>query len=175
MRLAKSERSHGFTIIELMTAIVIIAILVAIVFGAVGYLRGRARRGQCMANLRALHVAAENYRDQHGTWPQIRRKDYPDAHAHANAWIDAFSAYGVQRSTWICPSVQELVEEKDYSTPENARVDYIAMPFDDKPMTPHQWSRQPWFVEIGDVHGSGNLMIFPDGSISDLKTVTAGG
>ena len=175
MRPATSERSHGFTIIELMTAIVIIAILVAIVFGAVGYLRGRARRGQCMANLRALHVAAENYRDQHGTWPQIRRKDYPDAHAHANAWIDAFSAYGVQRSTWICPSVQELVEEKDYSTPEKARVDYIAMPFDDKPMTPHQWERQPWFVEIGDVHGSGNLMIFPDGSISDLKTVTAGG
>jgi hypothetical protein len=59
----------------------------------------------------------------------------------------------------------------DYSKPENAPLDYMPMPFDDKPTTPHQWSRQPWFVEIGDVHGNGNLIIFTDGSISDLKTV----
>lgn len=166
---------RAFTIIELMTVIVIIAILSVLVYGAVGYMRGRARRGQCMANLRALHVAAEAYRDQHGSWPQIRRKDYPDPHAYAQAWIDAFSTYGVERSTWICPSVQELVEEKDYWTPATARIDYVAMPFDDKPITPHQWARQPWFVEIGNVHGSGNLMIFPDGSISDLNSVAGEG
>jgi len=29
-----------------------------------------------------------------------------------------------------------------------------------------------WFAEVGDVHGHGNLIIFTDGSISDLKTVT---
>jgi type II secretory pathway pseudopilin PulG len=158
-----------------MTALVIIAILAVLVYGVVGHLRGRARRGQCMANLRALHTAAELHRQQHGSWPQIRRKDYADPQAHANAWIDAFTAYGVQRSTWICPSVQELVDQKDYSKPENARLDYVAMPFDDKPLTPHQWARQPWFIEVGDVHGSGNLMIFPDGSISDLKSVAGGG
>ncbi len=38
---------------------------------------------------------------------------------------------------------------------------------------PHQWPRQPWFVEAGDVHGHGNLIIFTDGSISDLKTVVS--
>jgi hypothetical protein len=43
--------------------------------------------------------------------------------------------------------------------------------FDDKPMTPFQWPRQPWFAEIGNVHGNGNLIVFADGSISDLKTV----
>ena len=59
----------------------------------------------------------------------------------------------------------------DYSKPENARIDYMPMPFDDKPTTPHQWPRQPWFVEVGDMHGNGNLIIFTDGSVSDLKTV----
>ena len=31
--------------------------------------------------------------------------------------------------------------------------------------------REPWFAEVGDVHGNGNLIIFTDGSISDLNTV----
>ena len=33
--------------------------------------------------------------------------------------------------------------------------------------------RQPWFVEVGDIHGNGNLMVFADRRVSDLKTVTA--
>ena len=27
---------------------------------------------------------------------------------------------------------------------------------------------QPWFVESGDVHGNGNLIIFPDGHVQEL-------
>ena len=72
----------------------------------------------------------------------------------------------------ICPTIQTLMENPDYTQPENARLDYMPMPFDDKPTTPHQWPRQPWFVETGDVHGNGNLIVFTDGSIRDLKTIT---
>ncbi len=57
----------------------------------------------------------------------------------------------------------------DYNDPAHARIDYIATPFDDKPFTPHQWPRQPWFIESGDVHGNGNLLIFTDGSISEVN------
>jgi hypothetical protein len=63
-----------------------------------------------------------------------------------------------------------LLGNPDYLKPENTRIDYIPMPFDDKPTTPHQWPRQPWFVEAGDVHGHGNLIIFTDGSIGDLSS-----
>jgi hypothetical protein len=59
----------------------------------------------------------------------------------------------------------------DLSDPNNVRIDYAATTFDDKPLTPHQWPKQPWFAEGGDVHGHGNLIIFTDGSISDLRTV----
>ena len=52
----------------------------------------------------------------------------------------------------------------DYNNSANARLDYFPMSFDDKPTTPHQWPRQPWFVETANVHGHGNLIIFTDGS-----------
>jgi hypothetical protein len=68
--------------------------------------------------------------------------------------------------------MQGMLDNPDYSTPDVARIDYIPMPFDPKPTTPHEWPRAPWFVETGDVHGSGNLIIFTDGSISDLSTIT---
>ena len=32
-------------------------------------------------------------------------------------------------------------------------------------------SRQPWFIETGDVHGNGNLIIFTDGSIAETNNV----
>lgn len=169
--MAKKRGASAFTVLELMTVIVIIAILSAIVLGVVGWLRHRAKRVQCMTNLRQLHVAAEIYIQQNGGWPQIRRVAYPDPTDFANAWIDALGSSGPVRSTWICPSMQEMLQNPDYSERENARIDYVPMPFDDKPTTAHQWQTQPWFVEVGDVHGSGNLMIFTDGSISDLNSV----
>jgi type II secretory pathway pseudopilin PulG len=154
-----------------MTVIVILGILAVITLGVLGKMRGRARRAQCMTNLRNLHVGAELYVQQNGAWPHIRRTDYPNPRDFANQWIDALSPHGVQRATWICPSIQEQLQNPDYATPEEARIDYVATPFDDKPVTPHQWKTQPWFIEVGDVHGNGNLMIFTDGSISDLNTV----
>ncbi len=38
---------------------------------------------------------------------------------------------------------------------------------------PPSMAAPTWFVEAGDVHGHGNLIIFTDGSISDLKTVAS--
>ncbi len=161
---------HGFTVLEVTTVVVIIAILAVIGLGVAGHVRKRARRVQCMANLRQLHLAAEMYVQQHGTWPQIRRMEHPTPSEYASIWIDTLAPFGAQRSSWICPAVQELIRSA-YAEPENARLDYVAMPFDDKPDTRHRWARQPWFIEVADVHGSGNLLIFADGSISDLKAV----
>lgn len=89
---------------------------------------------------------------------------------YASEWIAALKPFGVVEKNWICPTVQNLLQNPDYLKPENARIDYFAMSFDDKPMSPHRWPKQPWFVEVGDVHGNGNLIIFTDGSVSDLNT-----
>jgi type II secretory pathway pseudopilin PulG len=169
-----SERkcSAAFSLLELTIVIVVIAVLVAITVPVVSGLRSRAQRVQCSANLRSLYVAAESYLQQNGSWPQISEDDSDSAEQdYATRWIAALKPFGPTDKTWICPTIQELMQNPDLSKLENTRVDYIAMPFDDKPMTPHQWPRQPWFVETGDVHHHGNLIVFTDGSITDLKTV----
>ena len=113
------------------------------------------------------------YVQQNGSWPQIPTVDDSDAaeQLYAKNWINALSPFGPTQKTWVCPTIQSLLQNPDLAKPENVRVDYVATAFDDKPTTPHQWPRQPWFAEVGDVHGNGNLLIFTDGSISDLKTV----
>jgi prepilin-type N-terminal cleavage/methylation domain-containing protein len=163
---------RAFTLLELAIAIVIIAILAGLILAVVGQLRARAQRAVCMANLRSLSTAANLYVQQHGNWPQVPVGDAGSStEEYAEAWIAALSPFGIERKTWICARIQNLLQNPDYTKPENARVDYIATPFDDKPTTSAEWPRQPWFVEAGDVHGNGNLIIFTDGSISDLGTV----
>jgi type II secretory pathway pseudopilin PulG len=164
-------KTVAFSLLELLIAIVVIlATLLIPLFSA---MRARAQRVQCMANLRSLHIAANLYLQQNGSWPQITLASEDDAAeaSYATAWIAALKPFGPTERTWICPTIQNLMQNPDYMKPENVRVDYMATPFDDKAISPHQWPRQPWFIETADVHGSGNLIIFTDGSASDLNSV----
>ncbi len=169
-------RLRGFTLIELLVVIGIIAVLSALAFPVLSSLRARAQRVQCTSNLKTLSVGANLFVQQNGSWPQIPSSS-PDAPPvdFANAWIAALAPFSVPPGSWICPTIQQSLGTPDYSTPAAARIDYIPTPFDDKPTTPHEWPRQPWFIETGDVHGNGNLIIFTDGSISDLNTAAQNG
>jgi prepilin-type N-terminal cleavage/methylation domain-containing protein len=168
-----APRVSGVTLLELAIVVAIIAILAVLAFPIVSNLRARAQRVQCVANLKSLAVGANLYLQQNNDiWPQIRAPaEAESTEDFANAWIAALEPFGVPRKTWICPTMQAALRNPDYSTPDVARIDYIATPFDDKPGTSHEWPRQPWFIETGDVHGKGNLIIFTDGSVSDLSTV----
>ena len=166
------RRTAGFTLLEVAVVALIVAILAALAVPVIAKLRERAQRAACTSNLRNLAVAANLFLQQHDSWPQIPPAgDASSEEEFAEAWIAALAPFGPIRKTWICPTIQNLLRNPDYSTPATARIDYIATPFDDKPMSPREWPRQPWFIETGDVHGNGNLIIFTDGSISDLKTV----
>jgi type II secretory pathway pseudopilin PulG len=155
----------------------IVAILAILTLPVVSKLRARAQRAQCTSNLRNLYLGAELYLQQNGSWPQIRMTGDSDGaeQDYANAWIAALKPFGPTQKTWICPTIQELLQNPDISISKNVRVDYLATFFDDKPTTPHRWARQPWFAETADVHGNGNLIVFTDGSISDLKTIVKHG
>jgi prepilin-type N-terminal cleavage/methylation domain-containing protein len=163
--------AHGFTVLEVSVALMVIAILSVILLGVISSLRARAQRAQCVANLRSLYIATDSFVQQNGSWPQIPRDDSGISPQYAEAWVKTLEPFSIERKTWICPTIQNLMNNPDYSKAETARMDYIPMPFDDKPTTPHQWPRQPWFIESGSVHGNGNLIIFTDGSINDLTTV----
>ncbi len=161
-----------------MTVIVIIGILVVLLFPALNMVRSHTDKVRCSENLRQLYLGANSYIHQNGHWPQISTaliKGNLQTHAYDKAWIDALTPFGIPRAVWICPTVQRGLGGPDYTKPENTRIDYIAMPFDDKQMTPFRWPTSPWFAEKGDVHGNGNLIIFTDGSIKAAKEVRPSG
>ena len=163
----------AFTLLELLAVIALIVVLATLILAVGSNMRARAQREQCAINLRSLYLAAEAYLQQNGSWPQIGAGDDSDSAEtdYARAWIDALKPFGATQQTWICPTMQASLGNPDLSRPENIRVDYTAMQFDDKPLTPHQWPKQPWFMETGNEHGNGPLVIFTDGSISDINSV----
>lgn len=66
---------------------------------------------------------------------------------------------------WVCPTIQRLYGNPNLSVPESRRLDYFAMTFDRRPGKAHESPVMPWFVESSNMHGGGQLMIFPDGHV----------
>ena len=57
---------RGFTIVELLVVIVVLAILMALLLPAVNSVRMSARRMVCRSNLRQIGIAMMNYLEAHG-------------------------------------------------------------------------------------------------------------
>jgi prepilin-type processing-associated H-X9-DG protein/prepilin-type N-terminal cleavage/methylation domain-containing protein len=64
-----SDRTPGFTIIELLVVVTIIAVLVGLLLPAVQFARESARRVQCSNNLKQLALAMASYESANSTLP----------------------------------------------------------------------------------------------------------
>jgi prepilin-type N-terminal cleavage/methylation domain-containing protein len=166
-------RGHrAFTLMEVATAMVVICILAALTIPVLEVARSRIERINCSNNLHELYVAASGYYQEYRSWPQINPGLLGGPNnAYDEAWIEALLPFAATRAVWICPTIQREQGNPDYNQPQNYRADYIAMPYDNKPTTPLTWPTQPWFVERGNVHGTGNLVILANGSVTDLDTL----
>jgi prepilin-type processing-associated H-X9-DG protein len=103
MRFPVSKRS-GFTLIEILIILVIIAQLTAILLLVFSRVRDSARRVTCASNLKQIGLAINMYAaDNDDYYPH--RKDYS---APFCAWADRLQPYVKETALFECPSTRKL-------------------------------------------------------------------
>lgn len=157
--------------VEVLAATLVFAILAVLIFKGVPFLWNRAEGVKCAENMRSLHVSLAAYVHDVGHWPQepesVQLSENDDL--YEDWWIETLKPFGATEKVWQCPSIQRQVVKK--SKDGRPKLHYTPTPFDALPFTPYKWSTQPWLAEIGNMHGGGALLCFPDGSIRSMDDV----
>jgi prepilin-type N-terminal cleavage/methylation domain-containing protein len=163
---AQRPRRCGFTLTELLVSIGIIAILATLTVQGYSKIAASVARGKCIANLRNLHVAFATYVQDNGYWPQ--QPDFESAYSqqYQDWWLTTMDPYTKSREIWKCPLLKKYGAYA--SKGEKLEIHYTPTRFDARPTTPYRWEKQPWLIEVSNIHGNGPLLLMPDGSVRNL-------
>jgi hypothetical protein len=156
----------GFTITEVVAVIGILVVLVAISAPSFHKVLAKADEVVCMSHLRSLWLAFAPCATGDASWPQVPKEIKIGSRQEQEWWVEtAKSSLDVNPKLWICPTVARSFRSKPTDAPI---IDYMPTLFDARPGTPNRWPSMPWFTEIGNVHGQGNLAVRSDGAIVPL-------
>ena len=100
-----SRQSDGFTLLELLISIAIIAILAGLTFPALSGARTKAKRAQCMNNLRQLAMGSLSYANDHENGYLTPQRTPMDQDLN---WLQQ-QLGGVGGSVFVCPSTKNQV------------------------------------------------------------------
>lgn len=158
----------AFTLLEILIGIAILGVLAALLLQNLDGFLHRTSKVRCMANLRNLHVGFSSYLADHPYWPQMPEEIYESEGDYDEWWIQTLQPYGINERVWQCPILRKADADRKAGDPR--KIHYIPTHFDANPISPRRWANQPWLIERSNAHGSGPLIIFPDGSIREADS-----
>lgn len=133
LEISQRTRGRAFTLVELLVAIAIIAVLAGLLALGLHSAREKAKSARCIGNLRQIGLGATMYTDEngnqyhhvagvipdHGQWTanpwtsEILSPNHPDAY-----WGVAYARYlGGSRELFRCPSAQRVDEWREEGLP----------------------------------------------------------
>lgn len=109
----RNSRNRGFTLVELLVVISIIALLLAILMPALKAARDQARSLACRANFKQIGTAGLMYTQDNGGSFQLGRK------INKQSAFVAWRKYYIDTRLWLCPTAVKTASEvgkpKDYT------------------------------------------------------------
>ena len=155
----------GISLLEVLVVISLILILVGLLVPNFESIRVRAEGVVCTSRLRNLWgVFSSNLQDGL-VWPQVPQGIQIGSIQEQQWWLDYSSnSMGMTAKDWSCPTIKRSARTTN-SSDQACLISYLPTLFDSKPNTPFKWPAMPWFTEIGNAHGNGNLLIRTDGAV----------
>jgi prepilin-type N-terminal cleavage/methylation domain-containing protein len=180
--LSPSRRRPGFTLLELMLSIALVAALTLMAWRGYGIYVQRADSAACIGKMRNFHAALLNYVTEKQTWPDesILEKDgrKPTENQLWDWWYTTMKDYGVGEEDWYCPAdLRKRAKNPKDAKPGEDDADelgfkptlkdqsYIPAKFSYGPTKPYEYN-QPWLTERQDFHnGEGMNKVMFNGSV----------
>ena len=158
---------------ETIVIVAVVIVLAAIAIPSFSKFFTNATRVHCMSNMRSLHGCFASYVNDVGYWPQQPDSIKPSSEQYEDWWLATMRPYTGTDKIWICPALKKA-DAKGMNN-QTLKLHYAPTRFDANKITPYRWPTQPWLIEIGDAHGTGALIMFPDGSIKSLQEILPSG
>jgi len=165
-------RQSGFTLLEALAAVLILAILATLVATNYQSILARVQQAVCTSNMRSIHLAlSTRLQDSGGVWPQ---GPSPETEQEWTLfWTTTLAPYGIGPKTWQCPTIRAEMRAQGATRAEWEQLHYVPTMFSAVKGIAYRWATQPWLIERANAHGHGALICFPDGSVKPFNKVLA--